>query len=580
VFALPASLAAHAGSWSPWMVAAVGVASMLIALSFAEVASRFDGTGGPYLYTRAAFGRFAAFEVGWMMWFTRAASWASVINVLVASLGFYWPAVTSGANRSVFLTVIIAIIAAINIRGIRQSSFVVNLLTVAKLLPLAVFIIVGLWHVDWTLVGAPAAVDVTHLSTTALLLIFAFGGYETVPVLGGEARDPRRAIPFALITTIASVTVIMALAQLVAVGTLPGLAGSKTPLADASALFLGAAGAAMITFGAVFSTSGNNMGQALSGSRNLFALAEQGDLPPFFGKVHPAYRTPVNAILVTAGVSLLLAVTGSFVTMAAASAISRLLVYVMTCAATIRLRAARFSGEVPVESHGVPVRSALFMVPGGPAVPAVAILIALAILVGATRQQLISGSGALVAGAVLYVIAVRARRTLRTTAAGIVATLLLTGASAAAQQSVFVVRHGERVDGGAGATGNMMAAADPELSEAGKARAQSLAAALKDAAITAIYVTEYKRTRQTAEPLAKVLGIEVTVVSSKEPGALIEKVKAGSGNALVIGHSNTVPEIIRQLGIVEPVKLADSDYDWLFVVTRSDKPSLLRLHYR
>jgi phosphohistidine phosphatase SixA len=136
------------------------------------------------------------------------------------------------------------------------------------------------------------------------------------------------------------------------------------------------------------------------------------------------------------------------------------------------------------------------------------------------------------------------------------------------------------VDGGAGATGNMMAAADPELSEAGKARAQSLAAALKDAAITAIYVTEYKRTRQTAEPLAKVLGIEVTVVSSKEPGALIEKVKAGSGNALVIGHSNTVPEIIRQLGIVEPVKLADSDYDWLFAVTRSDKPSLLRLHYR
>ena len=91
VFALPAALALNAGSWSPWMVAAVGVASMLIALSFAEVSSRFEGTGGSYLYTRAAFGRFPAFEVGWMMWFTRAASWASVITVLVASLGFYWP---------------------------------------------------------------------------------------------------------------------------------------------------------------------------------------------------------------------------------------------------------------------------------------------------------------------------------------------------------------------------------------------------------------------------------------------------------------------------------------------------------
>jgi APA family basic amino acid/polyamine antiporter len=392
------------------MVAAVGLASMLIALSFAEVGSRFDGTGGPYLYTRAAFGRFAAFEVGWMMWFTRAASWASVINVLVASLGFYWPSVTAGANRSIFLAVIIAIIAAINLRGIRQSSFVVNALTIAKLLPLAVFIIAGLFYVDWGRVSAPATFDLSQLSTSALLLIFAFGGYETVPVLGGEAKDPRRAIPFALITTISIVTVVMALAQLVALGTLPDLATSKTPLADASALFLGAAGAAMITLGAVFSTSGNNMGQALSGSRNLFALAEQGDLPPFFGKVHPIWRTPINAIVITAAVSLLLAVSGSFVTMAAASAISRLLVYVMTCASTIRLRAARFQGDGVVESNGVQVRPALFMVPGGPVIPGLAILIALAILFGATRQQLVSGTGALVAGAVLYVIAVRSSR--------------------------------------------------------------------------------------------------------------------------------------------------------------------------
>ena len=99
VFALPAALAASAGGWSPWMVAAVGFASLLIALSFAEVASRFDGTGGSYLYTRAAFGRFAAFEVGWLMWFTRAASWASVINVLAVSLGFYWPSLTAGTPR-------------------------------------------------------------------------------------------------------------------------------------------------------------------------------------------------------------------------------------------------------------------------------------------------------------------------------------------------------------------------------------------------------------------------------------------------------------------------------------------------
>jgi APA family basic amino acid/polyamine antiporter len=396
VFALPAALAASVGAWSPWMVGAVGVASMLIALSFAEVASRFDGTGGPYLYARAAFGRFAAFEVGWMMWFTRVASWASVINVLVSSLGFYWPTLTAGRPRAILIATIIAILAAINIRGIRQSSLVVNLLTLGKLVPLAVFIAVGIVFVDWARLRPSASPSIGDLSASGLLLIFAFGGYEIVPVPGGEARNPRRDVPFALIMTIAIVTLVMTLAQIVAVGTLPGLAASKTPLADAAALFLGAGGAVMITVGAVFSTSGNNMGQALSGSRNLFALAEQGDLPPFFARVHPSFRTPVNAILVTAGVALVLALSGTFQTMAAASAISRLLVYVATCASTLRLRSARFQDVV---------KPPVFVVPFGSVVPMAAIAIAMTILAGATPLQLRNGIAALMVGAILYAIA-------------------------------------------------------------------------------------------------------------------------------------------------------------------------------
>ena len=396
VFALPAALAASAGPWSPWMVAAVGVASMLIALSFAEVASRFDGTGGPYLYTRAAFSRFAAFEVGWMMWFTRAASWAAVINVLVSSLGFYWPVLTTGSPRAILITTIIAALAAINIRGIRQSSVVVNVLTVGKLVPLVVFIAAGIFFVDWARLRTTVTPSLAELSASGLLLIFAFGGYEVVPVPGGEARNPRRDVPFALIMTIIVVTLVMTLAQIVAVGTLPGLAASKTPLADAAALFLGAGGAVMITLGAVFSTSGNNMGQALSGSRNLFALAEQGDLPLFFGRVHPTFRTPMNAILVTAGVALTLALSGTFQTMAAASAISRLVVYVATCASMLRLRSSRFIDVV---------KPPAFVAPFGPIVPVAAIAIAMTILAGATPVQLRNGAAALVVGAILYAIA-------------------------------------------------------------------------------------------------------------------------------------------------------------------------------
>ena len=401
MFAMPATIAAAVGAWAPWMVAAVGLASLLIALCFAEVGSRFEGTGGPYLYTRAAFGRFAAFEVGWMMWFTRAASWAAVINVLVTSLGFYWPAVTNGWPRVALITTIIVATAIINIMGIRESSLVVNALTIGKVAPFVFFILVGIFFVQPEMLVPTAGVSLAALSSSGLALIFAFGGYEVVSVPAGEARDPRRDVPVALIMTIVIVTAIMTLIQVVAQGTLPDIARSTTPLADASTVFLGSAGAALITVGAVLSTTGNNMGGALSGTRNLFALAEQGDLPRFFGFVHPQFRTPVNAIVFTAAVALVLGLSGRFAPLAAASAISRLIVYVFTCASTLRLRQKRFQTVVQPPA---------FVVPWGPLIPVAAILIAVTILAGARRDQLIAGVVALCVGAVLYSLAVASQR--------------------------------------------------------------------------------------------------------------------------------------------------------------------------
>jgi APA family basic amino acid/polyamine antiporter len=401
VFAIPASVAALSGRWSPILIIAVGLASLTIAATFAEVSSRFDATGGPYLYTRAAFGRFAAFEVGWLLWFSRVASWASVINILVASLGFYWPTVTAGPARGALLTALIATLAIINVLGIRQSALVVNALTIGKLLPLAIFILVGLPAIDLSQLRPDTTLSMSQISASAVLLIFAFGGYEVVSVVAGEARDPRRGIPFALIMAIVIAAIVLTLAQLVSMSTVPDLASSKTPLADAATSLMGAGGAALITFGALISTTGNNMGGALSGSRNLFALAEQGDLPRFFGRVHPRFRTPVNAILITSAVSLTLALSGTFVSMAAASAISRLVVYVATCAAALRLRGAAFSTAVAAP---------LVVQPFGPVIPATALTIAIAIIAGASAAQLIGGATTLLVGAVLFVIAARAAR--------------------------------------------------------------------------------------------------------------------------------------------------------------------------
>ena len=399
IFAMPAVLAARAGAWSIWLIVLVGGASLLIAVSFAEVASRFDSTGGPYVYTRAAFGRFLGFEVGWMQWFTRVASWASVINVLVSSLGFYWPELTAGPARLALLAAIIAVLAAINVVGIQQSAWVVNALTIGKLAPIALFIVVGLPAVDSSRLQPAGGLALGDAAATALLLVFTFGGYEVIPVPAGEAKDPRRAVPFALIATILLVTLIFAITQAVALGTLPGLPSSRTPLADASALFMGGAGAALMTIGAVISTLGNNLGQALSGSRMLFALADEGDLPSFIGRIHPRFRTPVNAILITAAASLVLAATGTFVSMAAASAVSRLFIYLFTCAAALRLR--HTAGAAP------------FRVPLGRVAPLAAIAIVVAILVGATGEQKLGGLVTFAVGAALFAAAITSGRAAR-----------------------------------------------------------------------------------------------------------------------------------------------------------------------
>jgi basic amino acid/polyamine antiporter, APA family len=393
IFAVPASLAAQAGTWSPWLVIAVGLASLLVAISFAEVASRFDATGGPYLYARVAFGRFAGFEVGWMAWITRVASLASILNVLATSLGFYWPALTAGIPRTVLIVLAVAVITAINLRGIRQSSLVVNLFTIGKLAPLVAFIVIGLWYIEPVRLAPSGTVPFPELAAASLLLVFAFGGYENVPIPAGEASDPRRAMPFALVATIVVVTAIFALIQVVALGTFPGLAASRTPLADSAAVFMGAGGAAMLTAGAVVSMAGNNLGGAVAGSRILFALAEQGDIPGVFARIHARYRTPFTSILTTSGVTLLLAVSGTFMVLAQVSAISRLVGYLATCAATLHLRRPAFQGVVA---------PATFVAPLGPVIPLSAIVIALTILAGATQANLVAGAIALVVGGILY----------------------------------------------------------------------------------------------------------------------------------------------------------------------------------
>ena len=396
IFLLPADVARLVGNWAPLMFLGVGLASLFVALCFAEVGSRFDSTGGPIGPARAAFGRFVGFEVGWMLWFSRVSSGASVINGLAVALGYYWPVVSTGPPRMLVILAVLGVLTWVNLRGIKQTSWLVNFFTIGKLLPLAVFVLVGVFFADLSRIVPSGPAPLAQMGTAALLLIFAYGGYEVTGIPAGEASNPKKDVPFAFVAVILTVSAVMTLTAAVATGLLPDVGATRTPIADASAIVMGAFGGLLVSVGSAVSMTGNNMGQLLSGSRTVFALAENGDLPRVFARVHPDYRTPYVAIWFTSIVLVVLALTGSFVFLAAVSAVARLVVYLSACGATLRLRRADMATRVA---------PANFTVPLGPVIPVLAILISSSILAGATLQQLLAGVAALAVGGVFFAIA-------------------------------------------------------------------------------------------------------------------------------------------------------------------------------
>jgi amino acid transporter len=401
VFIVPAEIAFRLGPWSPLAVLLVGLSSILVGLCFAEVGSRFETTGGVYLYTKAAFGRFAGVEVAWMHWFTRVSGLASLSNGIAITLSPFWPGVAVGRGRILLITVMILGLMFVNLIGIRQSANLVNALTFAKLVPLVGFLLVAVWFIHPSYYPTLSGTGRENVVAATLLLVFTFGGFEVIGVPAGEAKAPRRDVPRALMTTVGGVTLLLTLIQVLLMFTLPDLAHSQTPIADAMRAIVGPPGAFVVAAGAVFSMVGTNAGQILSGSRTLFALAENGELPAFLGRVHPQFRTPFNAIIATAAVALVLALSGSFVKMAAISAVARLAAYAATAAATLAFRRQDRTNRIP---------AAMFRIPGGSAVPILALATSLVILVDATPEQLGEGAIALAAGALLFALAPRGPR--------------------------------------------------------------------------------------------------------------------------------------------------------------------------
>lgn len=390
IYLLPAGVAALIGAVSVWAVVLAGLAVALLVLCFAEAASYFDQPGGAYLYTREAFGNLVGFEVGWMTWLSRVAAIASLANGLLQASAYFWPAVGSGSLRVAILCGVILLLAWINIRGVKAGAHTAVALTIAKILPLVFFIVVGAWFIEGSRLGPPEIPHSGAMGRATLLLLFAYGGYENTSAAAGEYRNPRRDLPFALLFMVLSVTLIYTAVQAVAVGTLPGLAHSSSPLADAAGRFAGHWGAWLLTLGAMLSILGIMSSSTLTGPRYLFALACDGYGPHWVARVHPRYRTPALAIVVQTAVVIPLALSGSFVYLATMTVISRLAANVGTAAA------------LPILRRRMADRKSAVRLPLGHTIPLAALAVSIALLVSAAVSNLLPILGALAIGAVVY----------------------------------------------------------------------------------------------------------------------------------------------------------------------------------
>lgn len=380
IFALPGKVALSAGMLSPWLFLIVGVLFISVVLTFAELSSYYEKTGGPVLYATEAFGPFAGFSTGWAIYLSRMTAFAANANVMAVYLASMHDVFSSDLARAAIITTVITGLAWTNVIGVRDGVRTMAVFTFLKITPLILMVLIGLSHVTGAtlLPGGPYVIE--ELGGTTLLLIYAYVGFETLGVTAGETSEPRRTLPKAYVMSVLGTGLLYFFVVLVFVSVISAEHYGSATLVDVGRSLAGPAGAIAITFAAVFSIGGNLAGSMLAAPRLIYSMAENSMLPTWFGHVHARYATPDRSILTMAGMALVLALTGSFVKLAIASSVVRLLGYVICIAS---LPAARRNADVET-------RRQAFRLKGGYLVPAIALLICFWLLAQSKQESWIA----------------------------------------------------------------------------------------------------------------------------------------------------------------------------------------------
>ncbi len=393
IFLLPARVFRDAGalSWAAWL--AIGAVCLLVGLCFCETSGRSERNGGPYLYARDAFGRWVGVGVGWMALASNFFAYGAVARAFGRNLSFLVPPLNRSGPQIALAIALIGGLAALNYRGIRPGALTSDVFSGAKLIPILLFVGLGLLFVDWHRLALPAPAGkstVEALKLGGFAALFACTGFEYVPVAAGETENPRRNVPLALIFALLGSMLLYVLVQIVFMGTHPDPGAADKPLAEAAAAFAGPWAGGFVAVGSVISSFGYLTAVALVTPRYLSALSENGELPPLFARTHPRFGTPSVAIGLCALVCAGLAVFADFDRLADLNNAAVFAQYVPTCLAVPVLR--RTKG------------ASAFHLPLGPTIPVLATLGCILFLNGIKRADAVFSVATLAVGLVLHAV--------------------------------------------------------------------------------------------------------------------------------------------------------------------------------
>lgn len=390
IFALPAVAIAQAGYFSPWVFVLCGILILSIALTFARIASFFDITGGPIVYTTHAFGRFVGFQTGFLIYLSRVAAIAASTNLIVSHAATLWHPLAAGPARAVAITGYIALATILNAAGVRAGMAIVYIVSLLKLAPLFLLIAVGLPSAEWARVAGAEMLAPGSLGQSMLVMMYAFIGFEFSLINAGETRDARKSIPKALVRTVIAIAICYALIQIVVVSVAPDIGGSDTPLVEVARRLMGQPGALALGLGVVFSIGGGSLTSLLTAPRLTFALARDGSLPVWFGTVNERNGAPVNSILFCGLLSIAMAVGQTFVWLTVLSTFIRLLTYLLCIA------------SLPFIERKMAAQKDQFRLRGGLAIPAIAFALTLWLMSKSTAENAMITALMIFAGALVF----------------------------------------------------------------------------------------------------------------------------------------------------------------------------------